>query len=319
MAEEKVMEGVNTSPSTALEWFDTMTRSAKDKNYHGRFIYMNHNEVRSIDIIHAKKEVEYEKIEHLSGKPYQIIRHGEELYCLEESGKWMKMNRAELLNEVAFIQPIEQVEKLSSYYQIQKIGSSRVAGRNAIAIEFEPTDSYRYVHRFWIDKESGLMLKYNIYEPEKPLKKPLEMIEYVLLETNVPFDPMEFNIPPSFEAMMEEKLKTEEKTAPNTNEDWQIEWVPPGFIQIDTQTSWSVKNKGTGIVLNKTYSDGLSMFTLFIQHRPDLKKNKITKMGVTTVVEWSYDAQSQTWITVMGDLPSDAAIKIVSSVVKKTL
>ena len=92
-----------TTPLSAIDWFEKMMQSTKERNYRGRFVYHNQKEMRSVDIVHAYQDQEYEKLEHLSGTPYHIIRRGKELFCAGQSGTWMEIHQGGLPNDVSFL------------------------------------------------------------------------------------------------------------------------------------------------------------------------------------------------------------------------
>lgn len=307
----------SSKPPSAIDWFEKMMQSTKERNYRGRFIYRNQKELRSVDIVHAYQDQEYEKLEHLSGTPYQIIRRGKELFCLGESGEWMEIHQRGLPNDVSFLKTLQPAKKLADFYQISQAGENRIAGREAVIIELNPTDKHRYFHRFAIDQKTGLMLKYDIYDAEKSKKKLLESLEYVSLEVDIPFDERTFSVPQKTTKLLSEpNIKPTENAATHTP--WKITWVPEGFDRIETTTppheQAAADKAPQEILFNQAYSDGLSMFSVFIQKRPDLKKNKIKRMGVSTIVEWAYESEESVWITVVGDLPANTAVKIASSV-----
>jgi sigma-E factor negative regulatory protein RseB len=309
-----------TTPPSAIDWFEKMMQSTKERNYRGRFVYHNQKEMRSVDIVHAYKDQEYEKLEHLSGTPYHIIRRGKELFCAGQSGTWMEIHQGELPNDVSFLKTTQPVKKLAEFYQISQTGEHRIAGREAVIIELNPKDKHRYLHRFSIDQKTSLMLKYDIYDAEQPKKKPLESLEYVSIEVDQPFDERLFSAPPKVVKLPPEpNSPSTEKTTKQAP--WKVTWVPAGFDRIETMTPPHEKTTHEGqseILFNQAYSDGLSMFSIFIQKRPDLKKNKIKRMGVSTIVEWAYEEEESVWITVVGDLPANTAVKIASSIESPT-
>lgn len=48
---------------------------------------------------------------------------------------------------------------LTEFYDIRKGALERIAGRDAQVVVLEPRDAWRYGHKFWVDTDSGLLLK----------------------------------------------------------------------------------------------------------------------------------------------------------------
>ncbi|RCS56713.1 sigma-E factor regulatory protein RseB domain-containing protein, partial [Microbacterium sp. JB110] len=62
--------------------------------------------------------------------------------------------------------PARWAAHLEEYYQIDLEEDARVAGRDAVKLIFEPLDQWRFAHEWWLDRETGLLLKHVLIDQQ---------------------------------------------------------------------------------------------------------------------------------------------------------
>ena len=55
---------------------------------------------------------------------------------------------------------------LREFYQLRLSGESRVANKSTQILQMLPQDNHRYGHVFWLDQDSGLLLKSDLIDEQ---------------------------------------------------------------------------------------------------------------------------------------------------------
>lgn len=179
---------------------------------------------------------------------------------------------------------------VASYYDISFQDDARVAGRDAVQLRFSPHDQQRYHHAWWVDKETGLLLKHVMSDSQERV-----------LET---FQITQLHSPELYDGNIASDVSSERASSP-----LQIEWLPDGFVA-------QPQEPGRASSSQRVYSDGLAAFSLFVK---PVETNELSegvhRLGVSTAAVAIVSEGDQQWQLIgIGELPPDILQRIVQSV-----
>lgn len=178
-------------------------------------------------------------------------------------------------NERSFADLSIHFDLLAQNYDIALSAGEEIAGRSTDFIDIAPKYDYRPGNRLWIDEETGLILKREIYARENP-DAPVYREEFVTLEyleaDAVPDMPERrrgpANARPSERAQNQRRRGSMDVKEYSTRQDIpqqqlsMIEfpsYLPEGFV-LDKIRITKEKNHST---FHQIYTDGIIMFSLF--------------------------------------------------------
>lgn len=187
-------------------------------------------------------------------------------------------------------QPEAWAEHVESYYDISLENEARVAGRKAVELTFEPHDNQRYYHAWWIDEETGLLLKNVLSDAQGQV---LETFQMTQLQSPEPYNGT-----------------VAKRTLPQIpNFDWSVNWVPDGFVAQPVDSDESNIEK-------RLYSDGLAAITLFATRDADSELAAgIHRIGLSSIAVETITHDNQRWQLIgIGELPPAQLQRIVQSI-----
>lgn len=294
----------------ALQWLQRVPAAAKKLSYSGTFVYRNGAQSETSRIAHlATNGNQIEKLEVLDGSPREIIRHNDEVKCYLPESRLIIVEHRSVRRAFPALLPAS-LAGLNDHYVIRKGSRARVAGFDSQIVRLEPRDIWRYGHQFWVDQETGLLLKADMFgESGEPL------------ETLV-FTELRIGEPNSLEALKPNFANTAQQNPP-----WQIreaksremrgddsQWLfrveLPGFRRQAAMRRNITQegSKDTQEVLHWVFSDGLAAISVFINPlRSSAEPLDVGahSLGAISIMKRVIDGYM---VVVMGDVPP-AAVK----------
>ena len=281
----------------AYELVEGMIDASKTLNYSGLVTYEKAGRLKTSKILHLNREDgTFQQLTHLDGPAGQFSWRRTSGDCELDTTQDKKAELLSTLTSSGF-------ERLKASYTVEIRGQSRVAGREATTLLLKPKDSFRLPYFVAIDNQSNLMLMSVILSLAG---KPLERFQFVEIEVGGDLDSMTVG---DAELNAEVSCDAGSKTQPLG--DWTVGWVPPGFLLTDSEKEPII---GESIL---SFSDGLSAFTVFIESVQMSKKIPpfTFSQGATAVVSAKLkNEEDEFTVSVVGEIPADAAKKIAQSV-----
>lgn len=296
---------VAVAPEDAMAWLQRITVAAQQLNYSGNFIYQHGQQVETSRITHLKDASgEHEKLVTLDGRPRQIYRNNDEVYCFMPDDKTVMVDRHRVKKSFPALLP-PQVAELSEYYEIKLGGVERVAGRECQVVLLTPKDQYRYGHRFWVDIQTGLLLKATTWNEQKQI---VDQFAFTQIKIGEPIDKNE----------VKPKLKGKRlvrSTGEGTNQllpidaGWDISTAPPGFKKIKAMKRVL---PGANMPVNHiVFSDGLAAASVFIEPINDKSTLGLSQQGALHVYSRKVGDHQ---IKVLGEVPASTVMQIGDAV-----
>lgn len=288
-----------------------MATTAKQLNYEGVFSYRVGKKMQAIRIVHrANQQGEVERLVSLNGVAREVIRNNEIMTCIYPEGKSVQPNHRPLGRGF----PSDFLNRLSlasAYYQLTLGGEERIAGHNTQELHIIPVDDYRYGYHLWVDKDSDLLLQYDLVDDHGEV---LETISFTsvemghdipdeLLKTQILGNQMTWN--------RAEKVMVIKTMANKAKTPWQMVWMPEGFVLVAQQNRLRANNGAS--IEQYVYSDGLNSISIFME------KNRAqhghlqggSRMGATNAFGTIINDY---FVTIVGEVPERTVEKVGNSI-----
>jgi sigma-E factor negative regulatory protein RseB len=298
---------VDIQPS-AVDYINKMGQALKTLNYHGSLVYLNGGRLESLQLIHKNDgNKEWERLVHLSGEPREVIRHDDVVTCYLPDSRSVVVGQRRFNNHL-FAKLTANLEQFAPNYSFITSGSNRVAGKDAVIIEINPKDPYRYGYQLWIDKASKLLLKSELVDAKGEV---LEQMMFTQLD--IVDDIPEAMLKPavsgeSFTWHGEDDTSTDET---NVDRGWQVAKMPSGFM-ISARYKQQMPNS-TQPVEHVIISDGLASVSVYIEPFNAESQSFIgsSRMGAVNIFGSVLDDHK---VTVVGEVPISTVEMIAKSI-----
>jgi sigma-E factor negative regulatory protein RseB len=297
-AEEKSVKNasIDSYPSdSAQAWLAKMSNAVKTLNYTISFVFLKPG-MDSEPYLwrHGVNDngLQMEQLNLLNGPGREVVRIGNKVSYFEPNVPPYSL-QSSIINGPFPSEFLQHPEKLMLAYEFIMVGRSRIAGRAAQQIRIISKDKSRFGLNVWLDQDTGLLLKMNIYGQEAQL---LEQIQVTGLQVTKEPDPFFAKIEP-------EMLPEVVSFSPSTplNSPWSMEYIPKGMSIVKRDLR---RLSGSGEVVEYIMlSDGLVDVSVYLQDRVT---NKPQDNLVGTV-------QSDTLLNI-GKLPAETANAIAKSI-----
>lgn len=142
----------------ARQWLDDMSSALQTLNYDGTFVYLHDGKLEAMRIIHrVDGKGEGERLISLTGSAREVLRDNETVTCIMPDSKSVMVGQSRPRQPFPVVP--RDLDAILEYYSIEALGDDRMAGNLAQVIAITPRDALRYGYRFWIDKDSKMLLK----------------------------------------------------------------------------------------------------------------------------------------------------------------
>lgn len=293
------------SSDSAKAWLVKMSNAVKSLNYTISFILLKPG-VDSQPYLwrHGVNEdgLEMEQLNLLNGPGKEVVRIGDKVSYFEPNVPPYSL-QSSIINGPFPSEFFQLPEKLILAYEFILVGRSRIAGRAAQQIRIISKDKSRFGLNVWLDQETGLLLKMNMFGQEAQL---LEQIQVTSLHVTKDADPFFAKIEPG---MLPEVVNFG-PSAP-LNSPWEISYIPKGMTIIKRDLR---RLSGSGEVVEYIMlSDGLVDVSVYLQERDDNKsqENLVGTVQSDTLLTIEHGDLN---ITIIGKLPAATANAIAKSI-----
>lgn len=297
--------------SEALQLLQKVATAARKVTYTGIFVYQSGSRSETSRITHMiDGDNELERLEVLDGSPREVVRRNDEVQCFLPENKLLIVERRSTRQLFPTLLP-GSLAGLTEYYRIRKGGAGRVAGVDSQSIVIEPRDEFRYGHQFWVDPQSGLLLKASLINENGT---PLETFAFTELKIGGSLD--RNMLKSQFETkggnwQVQHVRSTEVK---GDDGQWVFGAMLPGFRRISAARRQLRPDAPETTQL--IFSDGLAAMSVFLEPMAGRRKEDpgFFAMGAVN----GYRRQVADYhVIVMGDVPPAALRRFADSIEPK--
>lgn len=288
----------------ARYWLSRIHEATARRNFIGTFVVSAGGMVFSSRIAHyCDGSNQFERIESLDGQMRQVYRQNDRVTSLWPRSRVAVLETRQLMSQFPALLPAG-VGRIVESYRVQSLGEGRVAGHEAHVLLLSPKDGFRFGYRLWAEKQSGLLLRAEVFDEHG-----------VVLEASA-FSELMIGVKPQPELVTRSMKRLDgyrierpvfEPTELLT-EGWTLRQTPPGFAHVSSvRRSMATQDVSAATgpappVLQSIYSDGLTHVSVFIEPFAPLvhQRESLMAMGATQTLT---QRQADWWITVIGDVP----------------
>lgn len=288
--------GIAAASEAIDSWLDKMQQAMDMKNYEGTLVIRHGDELNALRLVHGHSpDGDWDSLESLNGEARQVFRENGKVTSIFPQRKLITRSTDVLLSPLHPRLP-EDREVLKKYYQLSLHGEGRVAQKAAQILVVKPRDHYRYGYRFWLDKDSGLLLKCDLTDHNGKVVEQLMFSNLKMLD----HAPSRKKLAINTEGFREVDLDSGRKAAAELK--GAAQRLPQGFRL--TRASTKPAFHGKGEIRQMVYSDGMASVSVFVeQHMPEKEKLQgLVSMGALNAFGESLDGYH---ITVIGEVPRE--------------
>ena len=288
-------------------WLERLHEAARRRAYIGTFVVSSGPEIAASKIWHVCDGTQQlERIETLTGAPRTTIRRNDEVVTFSPDTKVALRERREALRLFPDVlrAPGQQIEAL---YGARAHGQERVAGFDALVVDFVPKDSLRYGYRIWSEKSTGLVVKLQTRDGAGQV---LEQVAFTELQLDAPVK-MDALIKQMDNTAGYQVVKPElRKTTPDA-EGWRLKQEVPGFQSMSCHARGDVAGRASPTV-QWVFSDGLASVSLFLETFDPKRHTKEKRMSTGATHTLSRRLGDH-WVTALGEVPPETLSLFVQS------
>lgn len=281
----------------ARKMLEQMATAMNQLTYQGTFVYVRGGEVDTMRITHVSdKDGVRERLYSTSGPQREVVRDRDGVRCILRDTDSIEENP--IIADSYFPElPQSLFDSTTSGYRLETGGEARIAGQTARRVSIAPEDDFRYGYDFWLQQDTGLLLKWVLLDANhKPLAK--LMFTDFSIGDDVDLSELESDSP-STDFIALSKAGNQEGAKMRAAPRWQPGKLPPGF----RLTSHSSEKGENGVIEHLVYSDGLAAVSVYVERRGKQLEDRITVNQLGTNNAYS-TVQSGLQITVIGEVPA---------------
>jgi sigma-E factor negative regulatory protein RseB len=294
------------------DWLQRAATAARTLDYVGtvtNLTYQHGMRVENSRLVHFNDNgIEFEKITSLDGPAREVIRVNDQVRCYYYDAKLMRAEPRALHSVFPSLLP-RQIKTLLQQYTMRKAETARVAGFETQAWVFEPKDGLRYGHKFWIEPNSGLLLKVVMLNESN---EQVEQFAFTDIQIGGRLDRSAFKT--QFPAPPADWQVVEKPVADVALQDtgWVVNDVPAGFTKV--MEGWRTFH-GRDKVAWLVFSDGLVSISVFVE--PATPAPQAIGPSQQGSVNTYKRPLSENLVTVLGEAPAPTVRQVASSVSRR--
>jgi len=288
---------VGGEPQNARDWLERMTAAMSQMSYQGTFVYVRGGAVETMRITHVTDDTGVrERLYSVSGPHREVVRDRKGVRCVLQDAASVVEDQVVASSYFPEL-PLSAIDNETSGYLLESGGEARIAGHTAHRVTILPEDKFRYGYDFWLEKQTGLLLKWALFDADhKPIAK--LMFTDFAMGSAVNLDELESDS--RAEDFVELKTFSLQKTVvTQSSPRWQPAKLPPGF----QLTSHNHRTGADGVYEHMVYSDGLAAVSVYVEKQgvESSVKPGVSQLGTNNAYTRQ---QGELQITVIGEVPA---------------
>ena len=289
-------------------WLDKMGHASQQQNFQGTLVIRQQDKMQAIRVKQGvTSSGSWQTLESLTGEDQTIIRQNNKVTTIFPAKKLVTIS--DELTGAFDKGPLHPAlpsnrNALRKLYDLEVGGQSRIANKMTQVIQMIPRDKHRYGYVFWLDQQSGLLLKCDLLDEKG---KVLEQLMYSDLEllASTPKNLIDVD---ALKAYQKIRLMDEQDTP---EQSWVASKLPIGFKLIRTvKVNHHSKSQPT---YHMVYSDGMASVSVFVENRDTIKKPVIGLSNMGPVNAYSA-FMDDAYVTAIGEVPSATVHMIARSI-----
>jgi len=281
----------------AMEMLMRSAVAARHLDYSGVFLYETAGRMETSRITHIWSDGhEHEKLERLDGPPRELIRHDDEITCVNPADRTLHVERGRGRRFFPALVP-NGAAGLGEMYEAKFERVERIAGIDCRVVRLKPRDAFRYGRKMCIEPTHGLILHATLRNDGDEI---LEQFAFTQLSVGTRLDPSLVKPSGSVDGWTVEPAPAD----PKPGGGWVVGNLPPGFRK--------VFQFQRGDSEHMVYSDGLAAISVFIEPlRGNITPGGARVIGASSIAQRNVLDRR---VTVVGEVPVAAVTRLADSV-----
>jgi sigma-E factor negative regulatory protein RseB len=300
--------------SYAGNLFDMLQRISDadhNQNYQGVFILRESDKLSALKVKHGNDEKGvWESLETLNGESQKVIRRNNEVVSIFPERELVTIkHRSD--NYSLHLKLPENIDQLDLYYTLQRLEDDRVAGHLTLVLDLLPKDQYRYGYRYWVDKDTGMLLRCDLLAADKTVVEQMMFtsLEYSESPPVQPFEIAQFK-------QYKQQILDEQDIGVQPKAKWVVNVLPKGFMLTQSAMRHSQPSSASSEdLLHLVYSDGLASVSIFIEQNQGVDKHLQGGSSMGAVNAYG-NSVGNYFVTVVGEVPVTTVQSMARSMVK---
>jgi len=312
-----------STSSFAGHLFDVLQRMSdadQEQNYQGTFILRKSDDLSTLRVTHGSDEKgTWESLEALNGEPRKVVRRNNKVVSVFPDRELVTI-RTNSKKQPLHWQLPENINQLERSYSISQLADDRIANHPTLVVDLIPNDKLRYGYRYWIDKNTGMLLRCDLVAEDDTVVEQMMFtsLDYLSQTPTPPFDLKQFQY--YEQQLLDEPGINVEHTAPLQ---WAINELPEGFMLTQSTMRYSQLSSAHDAdqkerpldLLHLVYSDGLASVSVFIEKNQGTAKHLEGALSMGAVNAFG-NVVGDYFVTVVGEVPVQTVQSMAQSTVK---
>lgn len=285
-----------------------MSTALANLNYEGSFVHVQNGNIEAMSIVHSSDnggELEY--MLSLNGEAREVFRNRSLVTCIWPSSKSVIVSDSKTRK---ILPTIDASLADSDMYQLSMGNPDRVAGIDTHVIDIKPIDDYRYGYRFWVDKDTNMLLRSMLIDNDDNAVEQM-MFTNIAYPDNIPatrfdtpgdkIDSYKVQMPkPAVVGAMIDRVSFGD--------------LPAGYAE--TSETYQPMPINDGPVSHVMLSDGMASVSVYVEYVPKVDQADAT-LGMFSMGGMNAYTHSlpNALITVVGEVPP-ATVEAIAVAVK---
>ena len=289
-------------------WLDKMSQASQQQNFQGTLVIRQQDKMQAIRVKQGvTSKGSWQTLESLTGEDQTILRHNNKVTTIFPAKKLVTIS-----DELAGAQdkgPLHPAlpanrHALKKLYKLELSGHDRIANKATQMIQMVPRDRHRYGYVFWLDQQSGLLLKCDLLDENGKILEQLMYSDVELLPAT-PKNAIDVDVLKTYRKV---RLMDEQGVR---QQHWRASELPVGF-ELIRAVKVNHHSRETP-AYHMVYSDGMASVSVFIEQRKEVDNPVIGMSSMGPVNAYS-SFMDNDYVTVIGEVPSATVQMIAESV-----
>ncbi len=294
-------------PLSPAQLVKEMSVALQSLNYEGTFVHVRGASVDSMHIIHGSDSGgELERMLSLNGEAREVIRNHSLVTCIWPGTQSVVISKSKPRK---LLPTVDASLADNKQYLLKMAAPDRVAGIDTHVVDIRPHDRLRYGYRFWIDKNTQMLLRSMLIDQNE---QPIEQVMFTRIQYPAQIDRSRFDVQVADDKVswVEPKKLVVPGAQPN-----KVSFVslPAGYVEVsETYQPMPVNDAPVSHIM---VSDGMASVSVYVEYvdaaKQDMHGSGISSMGAINAYGHSLP---NAFVTVVGEVPVATVLKIAQAV-----
>jgi sigma-E factor negative regulatory protein RseB len=248
----------------ARAWLERMQESLATRNYEGQFVHMQAQRSAQMRIIHRvdKAGKVTERLVSLDGSGREYIGDESQVICYLPDRRQVLVQKR--VNDTLIAAVPSYSEELETLYSIERGPATRALTRKTQVILIRPRDQFRYGYQLWLDYETAMPLKSQLYDPAGRVIERVQFSE-INFRDRIPAEALKPAVTGEGYVWLKPDAQQPQLANRNVAPGWNAIRLPAGFRLTTYRVQFIAGSNAA--VRHLVYSDGLATVSVFIEPR----------------------------------------------------